>query len=220
MGLGEQKAFNTITSNVDLPGGDNGAILASSFNLVSVGTGVNNMLGDSITITAISLNFLYDWPGVEAEGELVASDLTGTIYVRVALVLDTQANGTTPAYTDIYFGTGGNTIDDRAMNYKNRFRVLKEWLFPMTRPWGVVNNVDVDNDSLWLPGVKKVIKYYKKCRIRIDYATQAGGARTISEVRSNNLLLVGGTTATPAGGGVTIQPVNIDVESRIRFLDN
>lgn len=223
MSMGEQKSFDLWVNGALLLNADQGSVLSESLNKISTGTGVNNMLGDSVTIKSITINFLFVWPAdyddiFDISGNLNNIVNNGTIWVRVALILDTQCNGTTPGWTDIYFGSGSNVTDKRQMNYKSRFKVLKEWLFPMTRPNDTIIQTSgnpTPNGVVIYPRVTRAIKYFKKCNIRLDFSNMTGGSRNMNEIRSNNLFLAGGSTFTATDSRVTM-----DADVRLRFLDN
>jgi len=110
--------------------------------------------------------------------------LTGqpTDTYRMALVLDKQANGAYPSYSDIYNYSGNNTFDYLApINITNseRFVVLKEWFQSLT-----VSAYDASSYG----STQRSFKKYLKVDLPIDYNGTTGA---ITEVKSNNLLLVG-----------------------------
>lgn len=213
----EIKALDTIANSVQMLMGGDGSNLLSSINLVSTGVGLGNMLGDSITIKAIELRFMVFQPAVGGDAPNVATNLqNGVRWVRLALILDTQTNGNAAGWVDVYTGTLGLTLDRRNMSNKNRFRVLKEWLFPLVTPYGVLDGAGAE---FLTPAVRVVKKYYKKCNLKIDFATQATpNIRILSEVRSNNLFIMGGVTDGEGTGGTSL--TTITISSRIRFADN
>lgn len=122
---------------------------------------------------------------------------TAASVAYMALVLDKQANGAAAAITDVYTGAD-MSLNFRNLNNADRFEILKKWTFTTISEAGVTtayNNVVIPVD------------YYTRCNIPIDWSSTAGA---ITEIRSNNLFLVAGSTVddVPAFVGAT----------RVRFV--
>jgi len=97
----------------------------------------------------------------------------------IYLVLDTQCNGAAAAITDIFTSASLNTAMLQ-LNNSGRFRILKSWQYAFNAQAGVstsfANNI-------------RIINYYKKCNIPIDWNSTTGA---LTEIRSNNIFLCGG----------------------------
>jgi len=202
----ELKYFDGTIALTDLS--STGTILptSGSMNLVDVGVGTNQMIGSKIWIKSI-----------EIKGRLVLDSdtdaTTGAIdnanVYRFALVLDHQANGAAAAPINVYASQSGSTgtLVGRNIEYQKRFTVLKEW-------YGALNSPITFNSTLgqYSSGkVYKTLKYFKKCNILVDFSDQVGGTRSITEITSNNLFIVGYSILTLA--------VDSQFYWRIRYTD-
>lgn len=126
----------------------------------------------------------------------LAAAATNPIKCRVALVLDCDSAAATaaPSYDDIYDTTGSVTNRMRNLANRSRFVILKSFDFVLN-PQGT-------------EGVK--LKYYKD----IDLKCIIEGTASETNLRKNGLYLVwlSDTAITNL--------VEIDVNTRIRFIDN
>jgi len=92
-------------------------------NNINAGVDDNARIGRKITMKALRFHLV-----MGPEGGLVSNWNT----VRVMVIYDTQTNGnTTPAYTDIFNGSGITTFENP--DNRKRFYILKEWLFQLPR---------------------------------------------------------------------------------------
>lgn len=172
-----------------------------SVNLIAQGTGVNQMLGSKVYIKRISVRFeIYMTSGGDAAIQNVFNDRNA----RVMLVLDKQCNGAAAVISQILSSNNFNSF----MNIENskRFIILKEWMInPPAQDIGF-------NGTAYYHGISSACKKWSKsCNYLVDFAAQAGGSRTISEVRSNNILLLGISDTAPFSFRGRI---------RIRYADN
>jgi len=120
--------------------------------------------------------------------------------IRMMLVLDTQANGAYPAFADVVNGVNGfNNLDN-----SKRFRILKDWFFAVNS----MNLALTAADVLTSTSIYKYIKYNKRCNIPLEFSGTTGA---ITEVRSNNLVLI-------AAAAPTDDTVNFAMITRIRFM--
>jgi len=118
------------------------------------------------------------------------------------LVQDTQANGAAATAANVFDGT---TAHDAMTNLDNslRFRILKYWSFDMNSPAGVSTAYNVVHKTL--------TPFYKKCHIPLEFS---GATGAITELRSNNLFFVAGSS-----GSVSDDLVSVNLTCRIRFSD-
>lgn len=167
------------------PNGNGESYGIKSLCRISQGTGFTQRIGAKISIVQVNLNFQPLWHGCRA-GAIAAH-----------LILDTQANGSGPAYGDIF--TNAITAVDpqkvsgtfrNAVN-KDRFKFIKSWYFGT--PSGMIASV---MDNAQGPGVggdkipyvgpsPKVVSV--KGRWDIYYADESAD---LASVKSNDLLLV------------------------------
>jgi len=152
------------------------------------GTNANQRIGQRIVIKSIQVKGTVTLP---AGG-------TDTDLWDCWLIQDSQANGAGAAIAD-FFQAGGNLRDQlREMANGQRFKVLKHWAIDLNADAGVAAAFGGDIQHF---------ECFLKCNIPIVYNGAAGG---IAEIRSNNLLMIYGSSA-----GVATAAGN----ARIRFTD-
>lgn len=115
------------------------------------------------------------------------------------LVMDKQTNGAAAAFTDVFTSTAANTCMLN-LNNSQRFRVLKHWVLPFNSQAGVTTAFN---------GLQKMIEYYKRCNIKIDWSNTDGA---ITGITSNNIFLLAGSD----GGNDDV--VSVAGTCRLRFL--
>jgi len=186
---GELKYFDsTVVGTISTTG----AILTSA-NLIPQGTGENQRIGRTVTVKSIQMKGIFTQP---------PSDDLFNDYVQLALVQDTQANGTQPAYADVY--TAANNINSMLnLDNSQRFKVLKVWRFPLeAKTFNSTSNNWAET--------KKGVSFYKRVNIPITFSGTTG---VITEVRSNNLCW--------ALIGNSVNNANLyDMTIRLRFDDS
>lgn len=193
----ELKYFDSLqTGTIDTTG----EIYGTSINLVPQGTTPITRVGTKFNITSI-------YSRIEILGSTAAA---GYGPFMIALILDKQANGALPNFTDVFDTTVlPGTMAFRNLGNSERFQVLKRWhlpspLIPLT------TNFDANTRaySQWVM-VKKYSK--KKCNIPIFYSvTNTDGA--ITGVRSNCLSYV-------AVSNNSDDVITLNIGTRIRFSD-
>lgn len=114
---------------------------------------------------------------IQMRGSLDLQSDTSSAYICLALVWDKQANGAYPAYTDI-FEVNHYTSPLNLAN-SGRFVILKRWNL-------AINQATYNDTGATFAGSRRMIKYYKKCNIPIEFSSTTGA---ITEIRSNNLFL-------------------------------
>lgn len=129
-----------------------------------------------------------------------AASATSASICYLYLVQDTQCNGAAAAVTDVLTS---NAMQGALINMANseRFKILKRFVVVLEPQAGATTAYN---------NARKVVEYYKKCRIPIEFSSTTGA---ITEIRSNNLFLLAGDSG------------NDDVASfsgscRLRFSDN
>lgn len=202
----ELKYFDGTVALTDMS--STGTILPSSgsMNLVDVGVGTNQMIGSKIWIKSIELKGRLV---LDSDTDTTTAAVDNANVYRFALVLDHQANGAAASPINVYASQSGttSTLVGRNIEYQKRFTVLKEW-------YGALNSPITFNSTLgeYSSGkVYKTLKYFKKCNILVDFSDQVGGTRSITEVTSNNLFIVGYSILTLA--------VDSQFYWRIRYTD-
>lgn len=180
----ERKLFDTVNAGTNFAAA--GVILNNSLNLVTQGNAENQMIGRKITIRSIEVRGQLYLAG-DSDATFVNNSTTN---YRMCLVLDRQANGAAAAIVNIF--DQATSYGFRNAENEKRFKILKEWNGEFNSQ-SLVNAASSGYNSD--PRIK-YIKWYKKCMIPIEFAPEATpGTRAITEVRSNNLLLLGFATA-------------------------
>lgn len=170
--------------------------LANTNSLVAIaqGTTQNSRIGNKMTVYR-----------VRVQGQLSMNATTSAIsasYARIVLVLDTQANGTMAAASDVFESTAAgvtNLFAFQNMDNVGRFRVLKDKRFKIEVPSYSAS----DPDGAVTP--VKLSHKLKDCPIMFSSTTGA-----VSEIRSNNLFLL---WASPTAG------VNFQGKTRVYWKD-
>lgn len=171
----EKKFFDTIepgTITLPIVGGPVG-IPGASINLVSQGNTENTMIGRKMTIKSIETRFMLQLQ----KNQIITSNI-----FKLALVLDKQANGVSATSNLVY--EQPSAFGFRNLDQQKRFQVLKEWNGDITAD---TNNPTLGNTQ----DTKQYFHWFKKCNIEIEFSPQVGMNRDITEVKSNNLLLLG-----------------------------
>jgi len=104
---------------------------------------------------------------------------TASALVNMYLVLDTQANGSPPAATDLFESTQLTTSMLNLSN-SNRFRILKRWVVAFNSNAGATTAYN---------NVVKPLEFSMKCNIPLEFSGTTG---VTAEVRSNNLCIIAG----------------------------
>jgi len=169
-----------------------GEVLKNSLVLIPQGDTAIERDGRKATIKSIHVRgtFFYE-----------PAATSGTTCVYFYIILDTQANGAAPAITDIFTTSG---MDRNFINLDNtsRFKVLKKITVPFVAPSGVA----AAKQKMIVP-----IEFYKTCNIPVDWSSNTGA---ITEIRSNNILAVGGCDGASDGDDL----VGCNLSSRVRFV--
>lgn len=197
---GELKFFDISTGATTVSA--SGTIIDPSLNLVTQGAGEDQMIGRKITIRSINIKYLALKPN-DSDGTL--ANCTSSDAIRIMIVQDTQCNGS--AATIALLNAQANLNGQLLLENSNRFRILKEFRIPLQGAVCFDSNTNVFASTQ----VVNTGKFYKKCRIPLEFSPEATpGTRVIGEVRTNNIFVAGFSIS----GVSTIQYV-----ARIRFSD-
>jgi len=167
-------------------------VFKPSFNLIGQGVGENQRIGNQIVAKRIEIR-------CKCSNEAVSLVTAGCVW-SVALVLDKQCNGASPSTGDIFedVASDGPLAYNRIEN-KDRFVILRRKIFA--------------NNTLALPNTTsggKVYKYFS-WSVPLNFKINYGGpTNAITEIKSNNLMLV---AMTDNNTGTLI------VQQRFKFID-
>lgn len=187
---GELKFFDTA---VDFTIDTTGEVPATGqLNLIPQGAGESQRIGRKVTIKSINFNGLVLYNPT--------TDTNGSDFVTIYLVLDKQCNGAAASATDVL-----TTVDffkaQRNLANSERFVIMKRWQFSLQSQAGA---------SGAFGKVQRGLKFYKKCNIPIEFSSTMG---VISEIRSNNLFLLAGSTS------VSDDKTAVSAICRLRYSD-
>lgn len=161
----------------------------TSLNLIAQGVTESTRVGRKCTITSINM-----------KGNLVKGTGSASATYNIALVLDKQANGALPNYTDVF--ETDTPFSHLNLANSQRFVILKRW-------YGTMNNLTVNGDTFNLWGeVRQPVSFNKKCNIPLEFSANTGA---ITEIRSNNLFVV---WDSDVNNGITA-----NLNFRLRFQD-
>lgn len=199
----EKKFFDTNPSEVQLAA--TGTVVSLSLNRITQGSGESQLVGRRCTVKRININF-----SVEKQGSIEATiaALLPSDSFRLFLIQDTQVNGGNITWDEVFENQNIRSMHD--LEHSQRFRVLKEWNGDMQAD---VSTTEASGTTTAFNSsyVTKQKKWSKSCNIRLDFSAETTpGTRAQSEIRSNNLAMLGisrfGTVA-------------VVISSRIRFSD-
>lgn len=194
---GEKKYFDSLqTGTIDTTG----EVYGASINLVPQGTTPVTRVGTKFTITSIYCR-------LEFTGSVTSA---GVGPFMIALVLDKQANGALPNFTDVFDTTTiPGTMAFRNLGNAERFQVLKRW--HMSAPAAPITTNFDSNTRAYVQWT--IVKEFKKpiCKIPVYYSvTNTDGA--VTGLRSNCLSFVAVSASSD-------DVVTLNIGSRIRFMD-
>lgn len=173
-------------------------------------SGANQRIGRKVVLKSLALNMA------------VVGNSTGNerdeCKFKLQLILDKQCNGTSASAAELYSSASGAgvatsaarelLITEQFPNVANRqrFQILKEWNW-ISKP-AIEDDADISKTN-------KLITYYKRMNLPIEYGDNTGNMNTI---KSNNLLL---TIMCNKQSGTTSAPYfNLTGQCRVRFNDS
>lgn len=160
----------TFDSTMEVPA-------TGQLNIIPQGDGPSSRDGRNCVITSIQLRgYIAFNPGAAA---------TATTLTYLYLVLDKQCNGAAAAVTDVFTSATGHTA---LINLDNnqRFTIIKKWIWQFNSNAGVTTAFNAES---------KKIEYYKKVNIPITW-DNSFTTGVIGTIRSNNIFLIAGNSAT------------------------
>ncbi len=171
----------------------NGLVLQDSCNLVPQGTGAEQRVGRKLIIKKLQLRF---------HVELQPTAINTGALMRIMIVLDTQANGTAPTFAQIVQGGVWNGFNNLAT--KNRFLIIRDMWISFNYTAGAGDGTTND-----FPAHHKLLRVNKRCQIPVEIS--GTGTPTISNIESNNLVIITGISNTSG--------YKVGYRGRIRYYD-
>lgn len=200
------KTATAIASSTDGSGGEYppSAIITGCLSAPAQGDGPTNREGNKIVITDCLVQGVIS---VSAQANQTAADQSPV--VMVALVMDTQTNGTQLNSEDVYTNPSGAAVlmtsPNRNMSYTQRFKVLKVWKKQIRIP-----QLAYDGTNMEQSGFQTPYKLKWKGKIPVTFTTGSTTA-DIANVTNNSLQIIAYTSDT------SLVPA-INYNSRIRFF--
>lgn len=175
----ERKFFDIINGGTVMAAA--GTVVNSSLNLVTQGNKENQMIGRKITVRSIEMKFHLLKPA-DSDGSM-AGNVSADNY-RIMLIQDKQCNGAAATVAQVL--EQANIFGLRELENTARFKILKEWC-------GSMNGVTFWDGTNYISNqVIKYVRFFKRVRIDIEFAQEASaGTRAITEIKSNNIFLIG-----------------------------
>lgn len=198
----EVKAYDISTASYIC---DDNSPSITSICLPKQGTSLFTRVGTKIKITSIAIKGYVTLTAAYTRTGMVAASVNPTV-AKLTVLIDYQANGTAPSGTTIFVNNNANTMLN--LNNRDRFKVICEKTYSLG-PY-VVNTV---NGYATIDNCIKPVKIYKKVQIPMFF--NAGNAEAVSDVASNNILMVW-QSDLPNGVGNT---VTASLFTRCRFVD-
>lgn len=178
-----EKKFIDTTATYAMDTASSATQTLTLLNGLAQGDGSTNRDGNSIKMTSL-----------EVDGYVSLNSLQTNDYIRVAIVMDMQANAAAPVFTDIYESSVPVSLAKRNKNTVDRFIVLKEWDFTLTTAGKAIQKFEA----------------FKKMQQHVKFN---GTGATIASLYTGAIYLV-------ANGSVGSNTSSITFNSRIRFVDN
>jgi hypothetical protein len=197
---GEDKFLDGVTGTW-VVAGLAGINVWNSLNLIDQGTGECQMIGRIVHIKSVYIRTMIRLPDTINAS---LNQVPGRDTIKLMIVLDRQANGTSATYNNVYEDPDINSLRD--LENSKRFTIVK------TMMKTIATTVNHDGTSYFHSEKRAILNCYVNLKkgIKIEYSPQAGGNRVIGEVRSNNLLVMAIST-----NGI----IQINGRFRVRYSD-
>lgn len=171
----ELKFFDTTTTLLfDATGEVSANATGGQMNLIPQGVTESTRVGRKCVIKSIYLRMVH-----------TPATTTANSFCKFAIVLDKQANGAVPAYTDIYTTNASISAPLNLAN-SSRFQILKEFnLLANATAASTSDNWATLGNTVYSQPLRR-IKWFKRCNIPLEFNSTTGA---ITEVRTNNLCI-------------------------------
>lgn len=177
-------------------GGDAGAGNIELLNGVTLGTGATNRIGRRIKMKSILLRWIFT---LQASSDGLVGNGMVPGFIRILIVMDMQANGATPAVSDILVNAGNVAlVSPLNLDNRERFRVIYD-KFRLIDPQGPGNTI---------------FNVYKKLDNQVTF--NAGNAGDQGDISTCAMWVI--SIVTPQA--IAISSITGNLYSRIRFLDD
>jgi len=181
----EKKFFDTAVNSTFTTAGT----VIPSFNLLTEGTGVNELVGRKIFVTSVQFDGLASVPA-GSSGSL--SSVSNTTGMRLIFYIDKQCNGAAATAAQL-LATPSTIFSYLNLENSKRFRIVKDFRFS----WPIRAITWNDTPATYsCCALNRRLKFYKEVSFPIEFADNAGG--NITDIRSCNIgALLLTTTVTP-----------------------
>lgn len=166
-------ADQTVNTAIDPVATSQWIVSLNNGSGIAQGDGQSERIGRKAVISSVHMEGY-----LEMDPGSVISDSTNM--VRIAVVLDKQANGSVPGFQDIWRLAGLSMNQFRNLEKSSRFKVLFDKRYVL-RPQVAGNGTAVDVGQWLAP-----IKFHKRVNIPVEYS---GITNSVSSIVNNNLLV-------------------------------
>jgi hypothetical protein len=185
----------------------------------SVNAGGAARIGDKITVRRMTCAFTVEAKLLATTATAVTSAIQPLYYpVRVYIVLDREANGSAASATNVLAELSTNPeFAFRTLTDRRRFKVIK-MLKTIVRPGPITHHSYSGgaSDAVFRQGAKRTLRWSRKMRIPINYATGQDQG-DISKITNNNIFVFAvAEDLEPATYNITL---TIKGKVRVRFTD-
>lgn len=196
-------------SNVELKNFDTAIStpIDSTPEILPNGSGQINLIPQDLTATG-RVGRIVNIKSIDVQGVLQyipTTSAVGNTTIMLALVWDKQANGAAASVSDVYSGITSASFNRTLVN-EQRFKVLKTWKVDL--------NCSAGATTAYCPVRKSIERFYMKCNIPIEFS---GATGAISEIKSNNLFILGSTAGDSAN--LEDDKTTFTGTTRVRFSD-
>ncbi len=191
-----------VAVNTDATGGEQDPATVNSLSSVAQGDGEQNRDGRQCIFKSIFVSGV-----VEVANQLNQTAAHPASIVFIALVLDTQTNGTQLNSEDVYKNIGGTAMTlpyvMRNLQFIKRFKILATKRIVVQRP-----TLTWDGTNMEMGGLQVPWSMYKKLNIQANYS---GTTAVITNSTDNSLHIVAFSSSS------SLVP-RITYNSRLRFV--
>lgn len=195
----EMKFFDNNGSNLSIA--ESGTVVVPSLNLLTAGNGESNINGRKMVVKKINCRMTARKVGDSGS----STQVEGPAYIRIILILDTQCNGAAATIANVFDTPTRAILAFKNMEYNRRFKILRDWVVPINNQSSYTGTANTFAN----PDARVYFADNLNVNIPINYSDNPSGI--ISNVRSNNLVLMGFASA---------DGYSLDLNIRLRFIDS
>ncbi len=194
---------SALTTSTSQAGGEHDPTLGDCLNSILQGTNEQNRDGRKVILKSVLVHGT-----VDSLGNADAGDMPSQAYFYVAIVLDTQTNGTQMsselAFKNLASDASSSANPFLNLEYQTRFRVIKYVKLRAPTPNAFADGTNTGTIS----GYQVPFSMYASLNIPVNFVSAAGG---IGDIVDNSLHVIAWTSST------TLLP-RLNYGARVRFM--